>query len=408
MSWPWEFSTERFSFAAPLVTVPTSHVAIVEAATLYGTAWGPGALPWKPWIIAKEFFFGLIYQLGTRFAAFVISNPKADSTRLIVSFSEFRRETMSALLGLYVDHQMTSPSAMAQHSAKIKPIASDLARSGVLLVATCLRVEVYGEEPALRTIDSTIFSNVPCKRIEGTAAIAQRLAEIASGAHSQILGEPYISDQLSKAIELLDPRLPIVQILRLAVDIGRGSRERQRFIASFNYDQIVRDIIADRFRDGEPPDRLYMIGAGMLGRELIRSGVGERFRSTVVVTRNPKNLRKRLRPWTNIEVLLMRPGEMGSVREPRSIVVIATADVTDKYQNILQNALLRLEPRTIVDLSSIPVLSNAAVEKLNYVTMYDEEFLRFIAQNNKQLASKRPLLCSDIKATLLTAQIAKT
>ncbi|RWF65076.1 hypothetical protein [Mesorhizobium sp.] len=315
---------------------------------------------------------------------------------------------MSELLGLYVDHQMTSPSAMAQHSAKIKPIANDLARRGVLLVATCLRVEVYGEERALRNIDSTIFSDVSCRRIEGAAAVAQRLAEIASGAHSQILGEAYISDQLAKAIERLDPNLPVFQIVRLAIDIGRASRERQRFIASFDYDQIVRDIITDRFQDGELPDRLYMIGAGMLGRELIRSGVGERFRSTVVITRNPKNLRKRLRPWPDIEVSLMRPAEIGSVREPRSIVVIATADVNIEYQAVLDNAILRLQPRTVVDLSSIPVLPNFAVKKLKYVTMYDDEFLRFISQNNKKIAPKLPLLCADIEETLLAAKITRT
>ncbi|MER8983483.1 hypothetical protein [Mesorhizobium sp. M0870] len=312
---------------------------------------------------------------------------------------------MSRLLGLYVDHQMTSPLAMAQHSAKIKPLATDLARSGVLLVTTCLRVEIYGEEPALRTIDSsTIFSGFSCEHIAGAVPITQRLAEIASGAHSQILGENYVTDQLANAIERLDPNLPIFQIARLAIDIGRASRERQRFIASFNYDQIVRDIIADRFQNGELPDRLYMVGAGMLGREFIRSGVGERFRSTVVVTRNPKNLRKRLRPWTDIEVSLMRPAEIGSVREPRSIVVIATADVNDEYQAILGNALLRLEPRTIVDLSSIPVLSAEAVRKLNYVSMYDEEFLRFIEKNNKHLAPQLSVLRSDIEKTLRTAQ----
>lgn len=304
---------------------------------------------------------------------------------------------MSNLIGLYVDHQMTSPLAMAEHSAKIKPLTTDLAKSGVLLVATCLRVEIYGEEIALGNIGSTIFPGFSCERIEGAAAIAQRLAEIASGAHSQILGENYISDQLAKAIESVDPNLPIVQIARTAIGTGCAARERHQFIASFNYDQIVRDIIAERFQNGEVPDRFYMIGAGMLGRELIRSGVGERFRSTVIVTRNPKNLRKRLRAWTDIEVTLIRPAEIGHAREPRSIVTIATTDVDDEYQATLQNALLRLEPRTIMDLSSIPVLSNAAVEKLDYVTMYDEEFLRFIDQNNKQLAPKLPLLCSDIE-----------
>ncbi|EJB07120.1 glutamyl-tRNA reductase [Rhizobium leguminosarum bv. trifolii WSM597] len=312
---------------------------------------------------------------------------------------------MSRLLGLWVDHQMTSPLVMAQHSAKVKPIAAELGRCGVLPVITCLRVEFYGEETALRNIDSTILSGFTRGRIEGAAAIAQRLAEIAAGAQSQILGENYISDQLSTAIKLLDPNLPIFQIAQMAIDIGRASRERQRFIASLNYDHIVRDIIADRFQDGVLPNRLYIIGAGMLGRELMRSGVGERFHSTVIVTRNPKRLRKRLRAWTDIEVALLRPAEIGNTREPGSMVVIATADVDDEYQAILHNALLRLKPRTIVDLSSIPVLSEDAIGKLDYVTMYDKEFLRFIDQNNKQLAPKLPLLCCDIEATLRIAQM---
>ncbi|RWK87206.1 MAG: hypothetical protein EOR52_19060 [Mesorhizobium sp.] len=312
---------------------------------------------------------------------------------------------MRKLLGLYVDHQMTAPLAVAQHSAQMKPLATDLARFGILVVTTCARVEVYGEESVLRNVDSTIFSGFSYARIEGAAAIAQRIAEIASSAHSQILGESYISDQLAKAIEFLDPNLPIVQIARLAIETGRAARERQRFIASFNYDQIVRDIIADRFPYGEIPDRLYIVGAGMLGRGLIRSGVGERFRSTVVVTRNPKNLRKRLRRSNDIRVAFKRPAEIGYPHEPRSMVVIATADVNDEYEATLQETLLRLKPRSIVDLSAIPALSGNFVKNLNYINMYDDEFLRFIEENNKQLAPKLPILLSDIKETLHTAQI---
>ncbi|MGY4601479.1 glutamyl-tRNA reductase [Bradyrhizobium sp. GM22.5] len=229
--------------------------------------------------------------------------------------------------------------------------------------------------------------------------------KFASSAHSQILGESFVSHQLAKSIELVHSKFPISQVAQLAFDIGRAARERHGFIASFNYDQIVRDIVADRFADGERPDRLYVIGAGMLGRGLIRSGVGERFRSTVVVTRNPKALRKRLRHYPDIEVALLRPEEIGQEREPCSIVVIATADIDDGYEAILQNGLLRLEPRTIVDLSSVPALSDIAIRKLSYVNMYSEEFLRFIEQNNAQLAPKLPLVFSDIEATFRTMQI---
>ncbi|EIG61165.1 hypothetical protein [Bradyrhizobium sp. WSM1253] len=307
---------------------------------------------------------------------------------------------MSDLLGCYIDHQMAPPLAIAQLSAEVKPLASGLGRSGILLFATCARVEVYGEEAELRHVVSTIFSDFSFRRIEGVTAITRRVAELASGAHSQILGESYISQQLTKAIEFVSSAFPILQVARSGINTGRAVRKRRRFIASLNYDQIVRDIIGSRFTSGEPADRLYIVGGGMLGRGLISSGVGEPFRSTVVVTRNPKNLRKRLRRQTDVEVALMRPADMGSAREPRSIVVIATADLNDEYEATLQDALLRLEPRTVVDLSSIPVLSGAVLGKLNCVSTYDEEFVRFIEQNNRELAPKLPLVLSDIEASV--------
>ncbi len=312
---------------------------------------------------------------------------------------------MNELLGLYTDHQMTGPLGIAQLSEKIKPLARDFGRSGCLLVATCARVEIYGEERAVRDVSRTVFSGFSCERVEGAGAITQRLAEIASGAHSQILGESYISQQLAKATESLSPDIPIFQIARWAIDAGRVVRERQQFIASFNYDQIVRDIVADRFPSGESGDCLYIIGAGMLGRGLIRSGLGKHFSSTVIVTRNPKNLRKRLRSSADMKPALLRPNEIGYAPEPRSVVVVATGDVNDEYQATLQGALLRLKPRTILDLSSIPVFSNAAVGDLNYVSMYHQEFLRFIKQNNQQLAPKLPLVVSDIRAAIQRAQI---
>lgn len=312
---------------------------------------------------------------------------------------------MSEIVGHYVDHAMTSPLQMARHSAQIKPMAIDLARSGLLLLTTCLRVEVYGEEFVLKNAGYDVFSGFAHEVIEGANAVAQRLAEISSGAKSQILGEPYISDQLAKAVGLLNPDLRISRIARLALDVGCASRARQGFTAPFNYDRIVQDIIAAQFLASDIPDRLYVIGAGMLGGELIRTGVGKSFRSTIVITRNPKNLRRRLDPGSNIGVEVMRPGEIGNFPEPRSAVVIATADVNVGYQAALQGALLRLRPRIIMDLSSKPVLEKAAVARLNYVTMYDQEFLDRIAENNNYLASRIPQLQADIRTTLLAAGI---
>ncbi|MBY5460732.1 hypothetical protein HFO89_31140 [Rhizobium leguminosarum] len=312
---------------------------------------------------------------------------------------------MNEVVGHYVDYEMTSPLQMARHSAQIKPMGVDLARRGLLLLTTCLRVEVYGEKFDVESTDIEVFRGFPHKVVEGSNAVAQRLAEISSGAKSQILGEPYIQEQLSKAVGLLDPDLRICRISRLAIDVSCGSRERQRFTAPFNYDRIVCDMIAEQLGGSVVPDRLYVIGAGMLGRELVSTGPGKMFRSTVVVTRNPKNLRKRLGSRLKIGVDMMRLGEIGCIPEPHSAVVIATADVNPEYQAVLQDALLRLAPLIVIDLSSIPVLQAAAVARLNYVTMYDQQFLQRIAENNKYLMSKLPQLQSDIQTRLLAGGI---
>ncbi|MBY3122488.1 Rossmann-fold NAD(P)-binding domain-containing protein [Rhizobium laguerreae] len=312
---------------------------------------------------------------------------------------------MRELYGFYIDHKMTQPSAMALHSAKIKPLARELAENGVLLVCTCARIEIYGEKFALTNIVETIFSGFCYKHVEGAVAIIKRIAEIAASAHSQILGESNISNQLEDAIQSVNQKLAIFYIARFAIDIGRAARDRMQFTASFNYNEIVREIVADRFPNDENLDSLYIIGSGMLGRELIGSDVRERFKGTVMVTRNPKNLRKRLRLSTDAGLTFMRPADIGLTFEPRSIVVIATSDVDGEYEANIRNAVLRLKPRVIVDLSSVPVLTEAGVGELDYVSIYGEEFLRFIVENNKHLAPKLPLLFADIEETIQTAHM---
>lgn len=312
---------------------------------------------------------------------------------------------MKELVGFYIDHKITAPLAIARHSAKIKPFAADLAENGVLLVCTCARIEIYGEKFALTSVVDTIFAGFCYRRVEGTVAIIKRIAEIASSAHSQILGESNISNQLEAAIQSVNQKVAIFYVARFAIDIGRAARDRLHFTASFNYNEIVREIIADRFPNDDKLDSLYIIGSGMLGRDLIRSDVCERFKGTVIVTRNPKNVRKRLRHSSEAELIFMRPADIGLAFEPRSIVVIATSDVDSEYEANIRDAVLRLMPRVIVDLSSVPVLSAAGMGELDYVSIYGEEFLRFVVQNNKRLATKLPLLLADIEETIQTAHM---
>ncbi|WP_084673767.1 hypothetical protein [Methylobacterium sp. WSM2598] len=308
-------------------------------------------------------------------------------------------------VGHYADHRMTSPTEIARYSERIKKMAEDFAKDEILLVATCSRVEFYGEESALRNIPVEVFAGFPFDRIEGAAAIGRRLAEIVSGAQSRILGERNIIQQLENAYKRGDQNLPIFQIARWGVDIGLAARERHQFNASFTYDQFVRAVMADRYKNGETRGHLYLIGASDLCVDLIGSGVGEHFPSTRAVTRNPKEARKRFRRWADKKVDVMHLREFGHAREPWSLAVITTSDLNDQHKTDLQKGLLQLEPCTVVDLMANPEISDALAGKLNCVSMYGEEFHRSIEHNNEQLAPKRLLVCSEIEAAFQTVQI---
>ncbi|WP_084673772.1 hypothetical protein [Methylobacterium sp. WSM2598] len=139
-------------------------------------------------------------------------------------------------VGIYADHRMTSLPLIDSYSKKSTKMLYDFAANGILLVATCSRVEFYGEENALRNIPGEVFTSFPFDRIEGAAAVGRRLAEIVSGAQSRILGERNIIRQLEAAYKRRDPNLPIFQIARWGIDIGLVARERHQFTASFTYD----------------------------------------------------------------------------------------------------------------------------------------------------------------------------
>src|SRR5690242_2161240 len=111
-------------------------------------------------------------------------------------------------IGHYKDHSMFDPYRMAVHSAAVKQRMQSLAAQGLLLLTTCLRVELYGDRRAVQTQSADLIGS-PKGSLFGTDEIAQRLAEIAAGTRSQILGESYIREQIGQVADLLAPSSPM-------------------------------------------------------------------------------------------------------------------------------------------------------------------------------------------------------
>jgi glutamyl-tRNA reductase len=309
---------------------------------------------------------------------------------------------MEDLIGRYVEHSSSTPYRMAMRSASIKHLGPELGKNGLLLLTTCLRVEIYGRRTTVDQFSNSIFGEGSAAEISGASSITQRLAELSAGLHSQILGENYISHQIENAISNLPADNPIYSLAQLAIDVGRAARARQNFIASLNYDAIVRQIIEDSYQPGERPSDLYIVGAGMLGRELIARELGLTFLRRTLVTRNPKNLRKKLQ-LSDPTIGYARIDDVENKVNPASSVVIATTEVTDEYRASLENWITNLQPRTIIDLSSIPVLTSFDDSMPRYVSMYGDRFLSFVTENNEQLAPRKAGIRGQIATILSTA-----
>lgn len=71
---------------------------------------------------------------------------------------------------------------------------------------------------------------------------------------------------------------------------------------------------------------------------------------------------------------------------------------------MLQRALLRLEPRAIIDMMPTLALSKEEFVNTSYFTVYDEEFIAAYEESNKKISRKLPLLLSDIEMTLSAVQ----
>jgi Glutamyl-tRNAGlu reductase, N-terminal domain len=291
------------------------------------------------------------------------------------------------LIGHYKDHSMFDPYRMAVHSAAVKHRMQSLAAQGLLLLTTCLRVELYGDRAAVQTQSTDLIGN-PKGSLFGTDEVAQRLSEIAAGTRSQILGESYIGEQISQVVDLLPPYSPMRRLASLAIEIGKEAQTRYSFFASADYDKIVLDLINEAIGMDGIGGTLYLVGAGMLGRSILLGELPRRFRTTRIISRDPKGLRRKLRGLTIPPIEVGRADNLKPAKESNSVVVIATNEVADTYRSTLEALFWAIEPSRIIELSSLPAFASLQQRSGSYVNMYSDKFKRILAVNNEALASR--------------------
>jgi hypothetical protein len=263
-------------------------------------------------------------------------------------------------------------------------------------------VELYGDQGAVQTQSADLIGS-PKGSLFGTDEIAQRLAEIAAGTRSQILGESYIGEQIGQVANLLAPSSPMRRLAALAVEIGKEAQRRYSFFSTADYDRIVLDLVNEAIGVDCTGGTLYLVGAGMLGRSILLGDLPRRFRSTRIISRDPKGLRKKLRGLAVPPIEVGRVNNLKPAREPDSVVVIATNEVADTYRCTLEALFRAVEPSTIIELSSLPAFASLQQCSGGYVNMYSDKFKRILAISNEALASRLELVKSHIREAVREA-----
>jgi hypothetical protein len=146
----------------------------------------------------------------------------------------------------------------------------------------------------------------------------------------------------------------------------------------------------------------------MLGRSILLGDLPRRFRSTRIISRDPKGLRKKLRGLAIPPIEVGRAENLEPAKESNSVVVIATNEVADTYRCTLETLFRAVEPSTIIELSSLPAFASLQQCSGGYVNMYSDKFKRILAVSNEALASRLELVKSHIQGAVREARSRET
>lgn len=263
-------------------------------------------------------------------------------------------------------------------------------RDGFLL-RTCERVEVYTSSGSTASQSAHPFSDVAVG-VGGAAAVRRRLAEIATGASSRLLGERFIAGQVERAGRTMPATHPLRELVAEAVRMARRVRVDHNFAASADYPDLIERLLRDA---GRAKSRsLVVVGSGVLARTVMRHRLALGYRQVLPVTRSVKRLRKRV-PGSQLRIC--SPGSVWDQLDGSGWdAVIATTNMVEPYRTRIGELIADRRCRVAVDVSCVPLL--AAPPDGHYHNLYGSAFSTLIADQNSVIAAKAERVRAAIKS----------
>jgi glutamyl-tRNA reductase len=293
-----------------------------------------------------------------------------------------------------LDSSMLSFQEIANAARRLKRECI-VSTSDSVLIVTCQRIEQYKDHPG--EIHPLLkASGLPFKQVIGNDQVFLRVARIASGALSQLLGERFITEQVQRAVSSIPVDGPVRQLANAALLAAQYSRDACGFYAPHDYKDLIFSLMnSGRETQGDQPRSLLVCGGGMLGRLVVAEAPIFGYAKILWATGSPKTIIASLPTG----VVLLSPNSAPVLRmdEPFDCF-IATDNPNERYRTWLATLLKNPNLHQIVDFSSCP--TGYEVENSRYITMYDPRYTEMTDRTNRILVTRLPLLEAELNKHL--------
>jgi len=280
--------------------------------------------------------------------------------------------------GMYVDHESEANHHILAHESE------RLRKEGHRdLLITCHRVEKYGESIDVLPLQD---KNLRGTEVSGTRAVFERLANIAAGTKSQIIGEWPIFEQVrgyfaepaqsGRVSDLGQEALKAAQTARSGVDF---------------YSPDHATIALNSIRQDAKAKLLLVFGAGMVGINLARTHSALGFEEMVLVTRNKKKARRSLKDLSGCKVLSLEEVHQLGLRRKCNVVVASTN--LSSYSESISSLVSELNCESVIDVCGESLFSDAD----GHITLEGPAMMDLIRQYNLKMEEKKHTVESRIR-----------
>lgn len=268
---------------------------------------------------------------------------------------------------------------------------------GSVCIRTCHRLEFCSNTPFELPPPPRSLASA-WRRVSGVEQVLIRLATVAAGADSKILGEQFIAQQCSRPfLKTHVPDLPF-DLIAGAFDVASRLKKSMRFETTFSYDDAAFSLLkADPQRPR--PSALVVFGAGLLGQAIVRHPLARDYARVIVITRKPRECLHSLRLAGEPAAIEART--LAEADLPRSYdCVIATDNRSRSFAEEVKRLLGTRRPGHAVDLCAIPVLANPPSELTGVYHMESRLMHSLIDAANSRLDALVPPLRESIAVAI--------